>query len=167
VNQIRIVDAPGGTPAPFSAGGDSGSVIVQDGVSCRGAVGLLFAGSSTDTFANPISAVLGSFGVSMVGTNCNPSAANIEGFGDIGPSGLTRQQMGEIAFATDVKERNSSRLFAVAGVIGHGVSLPQDGQSAVIEVYVERAAPAHRLMIPQAIEGVAVRVVETGRVVAF
>jgi hypothetical protein len=50
VNQIAI--GPGG----FSAGGDSGSLIVEDVATCPRAVGLLFAGSSTITIANPISA---------------------------------------------------------------------------------------------------------------
>lgn len=56
VNQIII------TPGTFSAGGDSGSLIVD---SNRNPVGLLFAGSSSYTIANPISAVLSYFGVSI------------------------------------------------------------------------------------------------------
>jgi hypothetical protein len=52
VDQILI------TPGGFSAGGDSGSLIVQDVDSNPRPVGLLFAGSSTSTIANPISEVL-------------------------------------------------------------------------------------------------------------
>lgn len=57
VNQIIV------TPGTFSAGGDSGSLIVTE----RGnnPVGLLFAGSSTATIANPIGEVLTAFGVSI------------------------------------------------------------------------------------------------------
>lgn len=62
VNQIVI---GGGS---FSAGGDSGSLIVVNGGSNdRRPVGLLFAGSSTSTIANPIGAVLSEFGVTVVG----------------------------------------------------------------------------------------------------
>ena len=66
VNQIII--GPGG----FSAGGDSGSLIVADGkgktkADNRKPVGLLFAGSSTITVANPIDAVLDRFGVTIDG----------------------------------------------------------------------------------------------------
>lgn len=66
VNQVRI------TPGGFSAGGDSGSVIFESGSTdpANGrprAVGLLFAGSSTSTLANPINAALAAFGVTMVG----------------------------------------------------------------------------------------------------
>jgi hypothetical protein len=60
-NQIRIVDGS------FSAGGDSGSLIVEDVDSCPRPVGLLFAGSDTETFANPISDVFNTFGVTGVG----------------------------------------------------------------------------------------------------
>jgi len=62
VNQIRI------TSGDFSAGGDSGSLVVEaypaDGL--PRAVGLLFAGSSSSTLANPIGAVLSAFDVAMV-----------------------------------------------------------------------------------------------------
>jgi hypothetical protein len=66
VNQIII------TPGGFSAGGDSGSLVVCDGKGRnkrddRKPVGFLFAGSDLYTVANPIDAVLGSFGVSIDG----------------------------------------------------------------------------------------------------
>jgi hypothetical protein len=63
VNQIII------TPGNFSAGGDSGSLIVADGKGNqkRRPVGLLFAGSSTITIANPIDDVLQYFGVTIDG----------------------------------------------------------------------------------------------------
>jgi hypothetical protein len=49
----------------FSAGGDSGSLIVSKGVLMgdRRPVGLLFAGTATTTLANPIDVVLDRFGV--------------------------------------------------------------------------------------------------------
>ena len=60
VNQIII------TPGDFSAGGDSGSLIVTDD-KAKNPVGLLFAGSSTMTVANPIDAVLEAFNVKIDG----------------------------------------------------------------------------------------------------
>jgi len=51
----------------FLAGGDSGSLMVQDVTSNPRAVGLLFAGSSSIAVANPIGQVLSFFGASMVG----------------------------------------------------------------------------------------------------
>jgi hypothetical protein len=66
VNQIII------TPGSFSAGGDSGSLVVANGkgrnkANDRKPVGLLFAGSSLVTIANPIDAVLSELGVSIDG----------------------------------------------------------------------------------------------------
>ncbi len=59
-DQLAIIGAGG----VFSAGGDSGSLIV-DAVSCR-PVGLLFAGGGTTTFANPIDVVLSRFNIEIL-----------------------------------------------------------------------------------------------------
>ena len=62
VNQIVI------GPGSFSAGGDSGSLIVGNGgANDRKPVGLLFAGSFFYTIANPIGPVLTKFGVTVDG----------------------------------------------------------------------------------------------------
>jgi hypothetical protein len=52
------------SPAGFSGAGDSGSLIVTDDAN-KNPVGLLFAGSDTTTFANPIDLVLGRFDVTI------------------------------------------------------------------------------------------------------
>ena len=54
----------------FSAGGDSGSLIVTKGqlMADRRPVGLLFAGSTTTTIANPIDYVLQRFGIQVDGS---------------------------------------------------------------------------------------------------
>jgi len=54
----------------FSAGGDSGSLIVSEGLlmSDRRPVGLLFAGTQTTTLANPIGQVLNRFDIRIDGT---------------------------------------------------------------------------------------------------
>lgn len=51
----------------FLAGGDSGSLLVEDVSANPRAVGLLFAGSNTTAIANPINDVLNYFNASMVG----------------------------------------------------------------------------------------------------
>jgi hypothetical protein len=62
INQIII------KPGTFSAGGDSGSLIVADGgTDDRRPVGLLFAGSNAITIANPIAPVLARFGATIDG----------------------------------------------------------------------------------------------------
>lgn len=59
-NQIVIVSL---TSAPFSQGGDSGSLIATD--SGNRPVGLLFAGSASHTIANPIRSVLTALNVQI------------------------------------------------------------------------------------------------------
>lgn len=51
----------------FLAGGDSGSLMVEDVATNPRAVGLLFAGSSSLAVANPIGHVLAFLGATMVG----------------------------------------------------------------------------------------------------
>jgi hypothetical protein len=55
------------TKSSFLAGGDSGSLLVEDVATNPRAVGLLFAASSTDAIANPIDEVLTFLGATMVG----------------------------------------------------------------------------------------------------
>src|SRR5215510_3994900 len=93
-NQIVI------TPGTFSAGGDSGSLIVTNN-SAHNPVGLLFAGSSSSTIANPaglvltrLSAALGST-LTFVGTG-TAGPTTLSSTGDTapfirGPRGLMQQ----------------------------------------------------------------------------
>ncbi len=74
VNQIEI------TPGSFSAGGDSGSLIVESAT--NQAVGLLFAGSSVSTIANTIDAVLCEFSFPLAmagGTPACPGGCTLDG----------------------------------------------------------------------------------------
>jgi len=72
VNQIIIEGIEG---VEFSAGGDSGSLIVTNDESCD-PVGLLFAGNSTVTIANAIGPVLQRFGVTIDGDDTPPPPPN-------------------------------------------------------------------------------------------
>lgn len=57
----------GNKGSKFLAGGDSGSLMLEDVTNNPRAVGLLFAGSTSLAVANPINEVLNFFGASMVG----------------------------------------------------------------------------------------------------
>jgi PKD repeat protein len=79
-----FVDQIGIGPGTFSDGGDSGSLIVTDD-SNADPVGLLFAGGSDRTFANPIGPVLNRFSVSVDdgsgeggGTTNDPPSASFD-----------------------------------------------------------------------------------------
>ena len=61
----QIVIANSGSK--FLNSGDSGSLMVEDAATNPRAIGLLFAGSSTDAIANPIDEVLAFLGATLVG----------------------------------------------------------------------------------------------------
>jgi hypothetical protein len=177
VNQIRIRRPCG--DAGFSDAGDSGSLIVT--VPTAGdpmAVGLLFAGGGSDTFANPIGPVLQSLGVSMVtGGDGNTTGAMRSDYNDIvnscPPSGGGMPGHGRpkgtppgLAKAKDVQTRHSNAIFALPDVVGHGVGADENGD-AVIEIYVKTKGKQGAGGHPSDIEGVPVRVIETGPIRAF
>jgi len=57
----------GNNGSKFLNSGDSGSLMVEDVATNPRAIGLLYAGSSTDAIANPINQVLSFLGATMVG----------------------------------------------------------------------------------------------------
>jgi hypothetical protein len=71
VKSARFVDQVVITPGTFSGGGDSGSLIVTDNSEAL-PVGLLFAGSGTQTIANRIDHVLNWFNVNVDGSASEP-----------------------------------------------------------------------------------------------
>ncbi|HJX08878.1 MAG TPA: hypothetical protein VJ733_00060 [Candidatus Binatia bacterium] len=174
INQIIV------KPGSFIAGGDSGSLMVEDVAVTPKAVGLLFAGSSSIAIANPIQAVLNAFGATMVGEG--PSAQTK--FLDNALAWLTSiwrvrethaaQQLPEqadpaaVAAVTKVKERHEGRLMNIPGVVGGGVGLSERviGRPA-IEIYVKEATPQLKRTLPISLDGVEVKVVETGEIFAY
>lgn len=160
------------TPGIFSAGGDSGSLIVEDVDSNPRPVGLLFAGSNTNTIANPISDVLSSLGVNMVGVSSpsTSSATSIssEGMAMTAQSQLPTQANNKaIETAIKVKERHENAIFNIEGVVGTGIGLSGTVPGkVVIQVYVTKSAHEMKRVIPEELEGISVEIVETGEFVA-
>lgn len=157
-----------GNQSSFSAGGDSGSLIVSND-SCHQPVALLFAGSSTSTIGNPISLVLSRVStalgqnVSFVGNNC--SAAAIEPFA-LGPQQpiLTDEA---VEYAGNVMRRHISDLMSRAAVIGVGVGASDtDPTEPVIVVYIDQTA-AVTARLPKRLNGIRVKRVYTEPFVAF
>ena len=176
-NQIVI------TPGSFSAGGDSGSLIVTNNAS-HNPVGLLFAGSSSATIANPIAVVLTRLGLAMGrtfsfgggggGGGSSPSSASIRG--DQGSGGrqpftpgienlmqILPQQASDRALA--VLESHRANLMVTPGVIGAGIGLGRaDGEAAIV-IYVNKDA-GQRPFLPESIDGIPVNVILTDEFVA-
>ena len=153
VNQIRIT----GTGGNFSAGGDSGSLIVEDVASCPRAVGLLFAGGSTDTFGNTIGDVLSGLNVSMAGCGGAAAATLVDAFAP-----------GSFEIAHNAHGKAQSALHKIAGVVGSGIGRHEhDASLPVIEIYVEKDSAEVRRNLPRTIDGVPVTVIETGKIMAY
>jgi hypothetical protein len=176
----RFVDQILATPGSFLAGGDSGSLMVENVASAPRAVGLLFAGSSSVAIANPIEAVLSAFQVTMVGTDAPAPlsmadrffawAKGLFGVRESHAAAALPPQVDPAAIAAvrRVKERHEGRLMATPGVVGVGIGASERaiGQPA-IEIYVKQATGSLRRELPQSLEGVEVKIVETGEIRAY
>ena len=152
----------------FSAGGDSGSLIVSNNASCRQPVALLFAGSSTSTIGNPISLVLTRLStalgsaVSFVGSStCSASNELISDDPQtISPSDEAVQKA---ITAMKTRERN---LMSRPGVIGVGVGAGDGVNEAAIIVYINANARVST-RLPRTINGVKVKRVYSEEFVAY
>ncbi len=166
-------------PGTFSAGGDSGSLIVTNN-SSHNPVGLLFAGSSSVTIANPIGLVLTRLGAAMGrtfsfgggggGNSPTPQVSEnqgkrpfIPGLENLMP--ILPPQASDRALA--VLEVHRANLMFQPGVIGAGVGASgrADGEAAIV-IYVNKEARTQPVL-PDSIEGIPLTVVLTDPFVAF
>jgi hypothetical protein len=167
----------------FSAGGDSGSLIVTNNAS-HNPVALLYAGSSTSTIGNPIGEVLVKLGAALGRTFSFGGGGG--GGGSTSPSGPKARQAGERQpfipgleglmpilpeqasdRASAVLEVHRANLMFQPGVIGAGVGASGrvDGEAAIV-IYVNKEAGT-RPILPNDIEGIPVMVILTDPFVAF
>jgi hypothetical protein len=158
-NQIVI------NSSSFSAGGDSGSLIVTNNT-CHQPVGLLFAGSSSSTIANPIGVVLSKVGnalghsVSFVGGTCTSTVSQPSG-----GQGLELPQQA-LDHAGKVLEQNRHDLMSKPGVLGVGVGALEDNSEAAVVVYVDKTSSV-KPQLPERVDDVPVRVIFTDPFIAF
>jgi hypothetical protein len=160
----------------FSAGGDSGSLIVTNNAS-HNPVALLFAGSSSTTIGNPIGEVLTKLGnvlgsaVSFSGSAGGGHTPKGQQAGDRQPfipglEGLMPQLPQQAADrASAVLEVHRANLMFQPGVIGAGIGLGRTDSEAAIIVYVNKNA-GNRPILPDDIEGVPVTVILTDEFIA-
>lgn len=168
----------------FSAGGDSGSLIVTDDASAN-PVGLLFAGSSSDTIANPIDTVLDQLGSELnanlsFGTSNDAGTFELtpptdgggggndkpKGNGKGGGKPATSIQHTGIAQAMAVRDRNEARLHGYDGILGSGIGIGP-GNAANITVFVNKANAGAKLHLPKKLEGISVEVRLTDEFYAY
>jgi hypothetical protein len=163
----------------FSAGGDSGSLIVTNNAS-HNPVGLLFAGSSTTTIANPIGQVLTRLGTALGrtfsfggggGGSATPQETQVGGGGRRpfipGLQGLMPQLPEQAAErASAILENHRANLMFQPGVMGVGVGASgrTDGEASIVR-YVNKDA-GQKPILPDSIEGIPVTVVLTDEFIA-
>lgn len=151
----------------FSAGGDSGSLIVTNDTSHH-PVALLYAGSNTSTIGNPIGEVLDQLGAAL-GSSVSFGGHGRHGADLASPSenqsaGPSREK---IEFATTVMKRREVDLLSRAGVIGVGVGASDiDQTEASIVVYIDVNSVVLP-SLPRRINGVRVKTVFTEPFVAY
>jgi hypothetical protein len=143
--------------ASFSAGGDSGSLIVD--ANTAQPVGLLYAGDSRSTVANPMASVLAALkdssgtAPSMVGGGFHSIAC---------PAGSIAQTVtpaqAEMARAAEVSRRHAMEILSHAAVLGVGVgaSVDSPGEAAIL-LYIDRNRLVERL--PAVIGGVRTKII--------
>ena len=167
----------------FSAGGDSGSLIVTNNAS-HNPVGLLFAGSSTTTIANPINLVLTRLSATLGrtfsfggGGGGGGGAAPTTQEDSTGPGGrrpfipgiqslMPELPQQAIDRASAVLENHRANIMFQPAVMGVGVGASgrADGEAAIV-VYVNKDA-GNRPFLPDSIEGIPVTTILTDEFVA-
>lgn len=153
----------------FSAAGDSGSLVVDSGTAQP--VGLLYAGSTTNTVANPIQDVLNALkdpatmavptmvGGGQHGVSCPAGGAVPQPQAAQAVAPLSEEK---IAAATAVKEKYVQQLMADPAVIGVGVGASEDasGEPAVV-IFVDKNA--QHAPISAQLDGIRTKVILTDR----
>jgi len=153
-----LVGNPGGS---FLEAGDSGSLLVEDKLDRPRAIGLLFAGSQSYAVANPIGEVLAYFGATMVGLD-----GTGEDRGDP-EEGFAQDNAGSssgILKALAANRKATTLMFSLDEAIGHGVGVDEDGV-LYVAIFVE--VLGEERSIPAEIDGVPLRLVATGRFLAY
>jgi hypothetical protein len=166
-NLLETVDCVGNAPFINQVGlimnaqpGDSGALVVsQSTTGCPRPVGLLISGLGGAATANPISAVLSTFGVSIVGKTCTTLATASDGSvlpqEDLQP---TQEQLQ----ADDVARTLGPELLKIPGVWGDESTDDENGHM-IIKVMVDAITPEVRQAVPSTLGGFPVRIYQMER----
>jgi len=149
------------TTASLGTSGDSGSVVLEQGTNTP--VGLYFAGSALTGVMNPILEVYRALGV-FVDSTAAPVA--------ISEADIVRQAQAlpkdpRVEAIKPIQARNESRILAIPGVTGIGIGLGADGKTMGLVVFGEKVTNTLRAAVPATVEGVPVRLVESGLFEAY
>ena len=169
-NQI-VIDNKG---SKFLAGGDSGSLLVENVNKAPRAIGLLYAGSSSYAIANPIDDVLAAFNAEMVGIDPSNGGGGDDGSTTDGGTGngngnrgkKPRSDQAQIALSQAANKKAAAFMSRVPKGVGHGIGLDAGGKP-YIAILVESMSDAAAAAVPAAIDGFSARLVATDKIVAL
>ena len=146
-------------PGTFSAGGDSGAAILN--ADTLNPVGLLFAGSETSTIMNHMLLVYLTLGVFVDG---------------VSPTAVTQQELAQqigamsmdpqMARMRSIQTSNQDSILAIPGIVGIGIGLTEDGENSAFIVYTEKLTDEVAQAVPSTLEGIPVRLIESGEFTA-
>lgn len=142
-------------PGSFSAGGDSGSLIVTND-SNHQPVALLYAGSSTTTIGNPAGEVLTQLTAALGRTVSFVGTTQASVFDTLASNSPLTQ---DVERAHEAKKRHERDLMSLPSVIGVGVGGDNSGAVAIV-VFVDRTA-GRRPVLQERMDNVKVLVVFT------
>lgn len=145
------------TTAGLGDSGDSGSVVLEQGTNTP--VGLYFAGSATSGVMNPILDVYRSLGV-FVDSDTAPAVAISET--DMAKQAKALPRDPRVETLKQIQARHESAILAVSGVVGIGIGSADDGKDLELVVFCKKLTNTLRAQLPAKIEGVPVRLVESG-----
>jgi hypothetical protein len=156
--------------ASFSASGDSGSLIVDSNTAQ--AVGLLYAGSDTDTVANPIGDVLnaladpasGQVPAIVGGAQHSVACASSQSASASTPAAPMAAE--SLQRASNAKQHHEAKLFGEPAVLGVGIGhSDNDSSKPVVVIYTDKhqMAPA----VPKTLDGIPTKVVPSEHFRAF
>jgi hypothetical protein len=154
-----------GSGEPFSAKGDSGSLIL-DSLTAE-PTGLLFAGSKQVTFANPITTVLSDLGGAKIIGGTTHAVAACKGSAESEQQNLTQNQLPASEILRVLKSKNTNldwllnNFSVLATCVGSRQDQPKEG--AIILVV---RSDAQYQPIPSEIDGVATRVIYSEPIMA-
>ncbi|MFQ5739524.1 MAG: PA domain-containing protein [Acidobacteriota bacterium] len=155
VNQVSV------TPGSFSDSGDSGSTILD--AATLAPVAHLFAGSASSTIGNPMILVYLLLRVFVD----SPAATGMASEQEIMDQIQALEYPPEIQSLMAIQAREEKRIFRNPGVEGMAIGLDNGKGHYAFVIYVEKLTPALARLLPGHLDGVPVRVEESGKFYAF
>ena len=154
---VRFVGQIAFTPGTFSAGGDSGSLIVENVATAPRPVALLFAAGSGVTIGSPIGPVLEAFGATMVGMATDQAV-------DANATGGTATDEQALATALTIQARHQDAIMQIPGVVGLGIGRSDVTGRLVLRVFLAAETGEVRQRLPAVLEGMGIETVISGPV---